>query len=203
MKPLKILIADDEALLRLDLREMLEEAGHTVIGEAENGKVAIDITKQKKPDLVIMDVKMPEMDGLEAARIIGDEKLAPVLLLTAYSQREIVQQATDSGVFAYLVKPIREEELFPAIEIAIHRFAAFQRLNSELDKAKDDLETRKLLDRAKGILMDQYKFSEKDAFRAMQKLSMDRRLSLKAVARAVIASAEIHEKENEKNKSRK
>lgn len=138
MKPLKILIADDEALLRLDLREMLEEAGHTVIGEAENGKVAIDITKQKKPDLVIMDVKMPEMDGLEAARIIGDEKLAPVLLLTAYSQREIVQQATDSGVFAYLVKPIREEELFPAIEIAIHRFAAFQRLNSELDKAKDD-----------------------------------------------------------------
>lgn len=203
MKPLKILIADDEALLRLDLREMLEEAGHTVIGEAENGKVAIDITKQKKPDLVIMDVKMPEMDGLEAARIIGDEKLAPVLLLTAYSQREIVQQATDSGVFAYLVKPIREEELFPAIEIAIHRFAAFQRLNSELDKAKDDLETRKLLDRAKGILMDQYKFSEKDAFRAMQKLSMDRRLSLKAVARAVIASAEIHEKEIEKKKSRK
>ena len=203
MKPLKILIADDEALLRLDLREMLEEAGHTVIGEAENGKVAIDITKQKKPDLVIMDVKMPEMDGLEAARIIGDEKLAPVLLLTAYSQREIVQQATDSGVFAYLVKPIREEELFPAIEIAIHRFAAFQRLNSELDKAKDDLETRKLLDRAKGILMDQYKFSEKDAFRAMQKLSMDRRLSLKAVARAVIASAEIHEKENGKIKNRK
>ena len=203
MKPLKILIADDEALLRLDLREMLEEAGHTVIGEAENGKVAIDITKQKKPDLVIMDVKMPEMDGLEAARIIGDEKLAPVLLLTAYSQREIVQQATDSGVFAYLVKPIREEELFPAIEIAIHRFAAFQRLNSELDKAKDDLETRKLLDRAKGILMDQYKFSEKDAFRAMQKLSMDRRLSLKAVARAVIASAEIHKKETEKKKSRK
>lgn len=203
MKPLKILIADDEALLRLDLREMLEEAGHTVIGEAENGKVAIDITKQKKPDLVIMDVKMPEMDGLEAARIIGDEKLAPVLLLTAYSQREIVQQATDSGVFAYLVKPIREEELFPAIEIAIHRFAAFQRLNSELDKAKDDLETRKLLDRAKGILMDQYKFSEKDAFRAMQKLSMDRRLSLKAVARAVIASAEIHEKEAGKKKSRK
>ena len=203
MKPLKILIADDEALLRLDLREMLEEAGHTVIGEAENGKVAIDITKQKKPNLVIMDVKMPEMDGLEAARIIGDEKLAPVLLLTAYSQREIVQQATDSGVFAYLVKPIREEEFFPAIEIAIHRFAAFQRLNSELDKAKDDLETRKLLDRAKGILMDQYKFSEKDAFRAMQKLSMDRRLSLKAVARAVIASAEIHEKETEKKKSRK
>ena len=115
--------------------------------------------------------------------------MAPVLLLTAYSQQEIVQEATNSGVFAYLVKPVREEELFPAIEIAISRFAAFQRLNAALDKAKDDLETRKLLDRAKGILMDQYKFTEKDAFQAMQKLSMDRRLSLKAVAKAVIASA--------------
>ncbi|HAT97812.1 MAG TPA: response regulator [Acidaminococcaceae bacterium] len=201
MKPLRILIADDEALLRLDLREMLEEAGHVVVGEAENGKAAVDITKQEKPDLVIMDVKMPEMNGLAAAKAIGDERLAPVLLLTAYSQREIVQQATDSGVFAYLVKPIREEELFPAMEIAMNRFVAFQRLNAELDKAKDDLETRKLLDRAKGILMDQYKFTESDAFKAMQKLSMDRRLSLKAVAKAVIASAEIHEKETGKKKN--
>ena len=114
-----------------------------------------------------------------------------------------MKEATNSGVFAYLVKPIREEELFPAIEIAINRFAAFQRLNAALDKAKDDLETRKILDRAKGILMDQYKFTEKDAFQAMQKLSMDRRLSLKAVAKAVIASAEIHEKETGKKKSKK
>ena len=203
VKPLKILIADDEALLRLDLREMLEEAGHTVAGEAENGKIAVSLAERERPDLVIMDVKMPEMDGLEAAKLIGEAKLAPVLLLTAYSQQEIVQEATNSGVFAYLVKPVREEELFPAIEIAISRFAAFQRLNAALDKAKDDLETRKLLDRAKGILMDQYKFTEKDAFQAMQKLSMDRRLSLKAVAKAVIASAEIHEKETGKKKSRK
>ena len=203
IKPLKILIADDEALLRLDLREMLEEAGHLVVGEAENGKAAVRLVEQERPDLVIMDVKMPEMDGLEAARIIGDARLAPVLLLTAYSQQEIVKEATNSGVFAYLVKPIREEELFPAIEIAINRFAAFQRLNAALDKAKDDLETRKILDRAKGILMDQYKFTEKDAFQAMQKLSMDRRLSLKAVAKAVIASAEIHEKETGKKKNRK
>ncbi|MBQ8919554.1 MAG: response regulator [Acidaminococcaceae bacterium] len=200
MKPLKILIADDEALLRLDLREMLEEAGHLVAGEAENGKTAVELTKQERPDLVIMDVKMPEMDGLEAARLISEAKLAPVLLLTAYSQRDIVQQATDSGVFAYLVKPIREEELFPAIEIAINRFEAFRRLNAALDKAKDDLETRKILDRAKGILMDQYKFTEKDAFQAMQKLSMDRRLSLKAVAKAVIASAEIQNQEAGKRK---
>ena len=192
MKPLKILIADDEALLRLDLREMLEEAGHTVAGEAENGKIAVSLAERERPDLVIMDVKMPEMDGLEAAKLIGEAKLAPVLLLTAYSQQEIVQEATNSGVFAYLVKPVREEELFPAIEIAISRFAAFQRLNAALDKAKDDLE-----------LMDQYKFTEKDAFQAMQKLSMDRRLSLKAVAKAVIASAEIHEKETGKKKSRK
>ncbi|MBQ8919319.1 MAG: response regulator [Acidaminococcaceae bacterium] len=203
MKVLRVLIADDEALLRLDLREMLEEAGHTVVGEAENGKIALELAEKEKPDLVIMDVKMPVMDGLAAAKIIGEKNAAPVLLLTAYSQQDIVKQATDSGVFAYLVKPIREEELFPAIEIAISRFEAFRRLNAELDKAKDDLETRKLLDRAKGILMDQYKFTEKDAFQAMQKLSMDRRLSLKAVARAVIASAEIHEKEKEKKKSKK
>ena len=201
MRPLKVLIADDEALLRLDLREMLEEAGHKVAGEAENGKIAVELAKKEKPDLVIMDVKMPVMDGLEAAKIIGEAKLAPVLLLTAYSQQDIVRQATDSGVFAYLVKPVREEELFPAIEVAINRFDAFQRLNAALDKAKDDLDTRKILDRAKGILMDQYKFTEKDAFQAMQKLSMDRRLSLKAVAKAVIASAEIHEKETGKKRN--
>lgn len=203
MRSLRVLIADDEALLRLDIREMLEYAGHTVVGEAENGKAAVAAAEKEKPDLVIMDVKMPVMDGLEAARIIGEAKLAPVLLLTAYSQQEIVKQATDSGVFAYLVKPIREEELFPAIEIAISRFEAFMRLNAALDKAKDDLETRKILDRAKGILMDQYKFTEKDAFQAMQKLSMDRRLSLKAVAKAVIASAEIQNRETGKRKTKK
>jgi response regulator NasT len=203
MRSLRILIADDEALLRLDIREMLEYAGHTVVGEAENGKAAVEAAEKEKPDLVIMDVKMPVMDGLEAARLIGEAKLAPVLLLTAYSQQEIVKQATDSGVFAYLVKPIREEELFPAIEIAISRFEAFMRLNAALDKAKDDLETRKILDRAKGILMDQYKFTEKDAFQAMQKLSMDRRLSLKAVAKAVIASAEIQNRETGKRKTKK
>lgn len=203
MRSLRVLIADDEALLRLDIREMLEYAGHIVVGEAENGKAAVAAAEKEKPDLVIMDVKMPVMDGLEAARLIGEAKLAPVLLLTAYSQQEIVKQATDSGVFAYLVKPIREEELFPAIEIAISRFEAFMRLNAALDKAKDDLETRKILDRAKGILMDQYKFTEKDAFQAMQKLSMDRRLSLKAVAKAVIASAEIQNRETGKRKTKK
>ncbi|MBM6984966.1 MAG: response regulator [Acidaminococcaceae bacterium] len=189
---LRILVVDDEAILRLDLSEMLAERGHDIVGEADNGGDAVTMARTLKPDLVIMDVKMPGMSGLEASKIIADEQIAPVLLLTAYSQRDVVEQATDSGVMAYLVKPIREEELTPAIEIAINRWNSYKTLQGELEKAKEDLETRKLLDRAKGILMDQHGFSEHDAFQAMQHLSMDRRLSLKAVAQAVIAAAEIN-----------
>ena len=192
MNKLRILVVDDEAILRLDLSEMLAERGHDIVGEADNGGDAVTMARTLKPDLVIMDVKMPGMSGLEASKIIADEQLAPVLLLTAYSQRDVVEQATDSGVMAYLVKPIREEELTPAIEIAINRWNSYKTLQGELEKAKEDLETRKLLDRAKGILMDQHGFSEHDAFQAMQHLSMDRRLSLKAVAQAVIAAAEIN-----------
>ena len=192
MNKLRILVVDDEAILRLDLSEMLAERGHDVVGEADNGADAVTMARDLKPDLVIMDVKMPGMSGLEASKIIADEQIAPVLLLTAYSQRDVVEQATDSGVMAYLVKPIREEELTPAIEIAINRWNSYKTLQGELEKAKEDLETRKLLDRAKGILMDQHGFSEHDAFQAMQHLSMDRRLSLKAVAQAVIAAAEIN-----------
>ena len=189
---LRILVVDDEAILRLDLSEMLAERGHDIVGEADNGGDAVTMARTLKPDLVIMDVKMPGMSGLEASKIIADEQIAPVLLLTAYSQRDVVEQATDSGVMAYLVKPIREEELTPAIEIAINRWNSYKTLQGELEKAKEDLETRKLLDRAKGILMDQHGFSEHDAFQAMQHLSMDRRLSLKAVAQAVIAAAEVN-----------
>ena len=189
---LRILVVDDEAILRLDLSEMLAERGHDIVGEADNGGDAVTMARTLKPDLVIMDVKMPGMSGLEASKIIADEQIAPVLLLTAYSQCDVVEQATDSGVMAYLVKPIREEELTPAIEIAINRWNSYKTLQGELEKAKEDLETRKLLDRAKGILMDQHGFSEHDAFQAMQHLSMDRRLSLKAVAQAVIAAAEIN-----------
>lgn len=189
---LRILVVDDEAILRLDLSEMLAELGHDIVGEADNGGDAVTMARTLKPDLVIMDVKMPGMSGLEASKIIADEQIAPVLLLTAYSQRDVVEQATDSGVMAYLVKPIREEELTPAIEIVINRWNSYKTLQGELEKAKEDLETRKLLDRAKGILMDQHGFSEHDAFQAMQHLSMDRRLSLKAVAQAVIAAAEIN-----------
>ena len=192
MNKLRILVVDDEAILRLDLSEMLAERGHDIVGEADNGGDAVTMARTLKPDLVIMDVKMPGMSGLEASKIIADEQIAPVLLLTAYSQCDVVEQATDSGVMAYLVKPIREEELTPAIEIAINRWNSYKTLQGELEKAKEDLETRKLLDRAKGILMDQHGFSEHDAFQAMQHLSMDRRLSLKAVAQAVIAAAEIN-----------
>ncbi len=173
---------------------MLAERGHDVVGEADNGADAVRLARELHPDLVLMDVKMPGMSGLEAAKLIGGEQLAPVLLLTAYSQRDVVEQAADSGVMAYLVKPIREEELTPALEVAMTRWESYRSLARELDKAKDDLETRKLLDRAKGVLMDQHGFSERDAFEAMQKLSMDRRLSLKAVAQAVLAAAEIRGK---------
>jgi response regulator NasT len=193
---------DDEAILRLDLSEMLAERGHDVVGEADNGADAVTMARDLKPDLVIMDVKMPGMSGLEASKIIADEQIAPVLLLTAYSQRDVVEQATDSGVMAYLVKPIREEELTPAIEIAINRWNSYKNLQGELEKAKEDLETRKLLDRAKGILMDQHGFSEHDAFQAMQHLSMDRRLSLKAVAQAVIAAAEINGRQGKTSRRR-
>jgi response regulator NasT len=194
VKQLRILVVDDEAILRLDLSEMLAERGHDVVGEADNGADAVRLARELHPDLVLMDVKMPGMSGLEAAKLIGGEQLAPVLLLTAYSQRDVVEQAADSGVMAYLVKPIREEELTPALEVAMTRWESYRSLARELDKAKDDLETRKLLDRAKGVLMDQHGFSERDAFEAMQKLSMDRRLSLKAVAQAVLAAAEIRGK---------
>ena len=168
LQKLNILLADDEALIRLDLREMLSDAGHKIVGEAADGQQAVKLARELRPDFIIMDVKMPIMDGLEAAAIIGEENIAPVLLLTAYSQKDIVEKATKAGVIAYLVKPVREEQLFPAMEIAFSRFAQLQQLNQELLDLKDSLETRKLVDRAKGILMTAHKISEQDAYRKMQ-----------------------------------
>lgn len=190
LKKLNILIADDEALIRLDLREMLSEAGHNIVGEAADGQQAVKLARELKPDFIIMDVKMPIMDGLEAAAIIGEGNIAPVLLLTAYSQKDIVEKATKAGVIAYLVKPVREEQLFPAMEIAFSRFAQMQQLNQELLDLKDSLETRKLVDRAKGILMTAHKISEQDAYRKMQQYSMAKRISLKALAESIISAAE-------------
>lgn len=190
LQKLNILIADDEALIRLDLREMLSDAGHHIVGEAADGAQAVKLARELKPDFIIMDVKMPNMDGLEAAAIIGEENLAPVLLLTAYSQQDIVEKASKAGVSAYLVKPVREEQLFPAMEIAASRFNELQDLNKELLDLKDSLETRKLVDRAKGILMTAHKISEQDAYRKMQQYSMAKRITLKALAESIIKAAE-------------
>ena len=186
MRSLKIVIADNESIIRMDLKEILEEAGHEVVGEATDGVKAIDLTRKFRPDLVIMDIKMPEMDGITAAKVISNEKLAPVLLLTAFSQKEIVDKAKDSGVLAYLVKPVKESNLFPAMEIALSRFEEFSQLEQELDDLRNSLETRKLLDRAKGILMDAHGLTESEAYRRIQQYSMAKRKSIKEVAQAII-----------------
>lgn len=189
MRPLRIVIADNESIIRMDLKEMLEEAGHTVVGEAVNGQKAVELAKKYRPDLVIMDVKMPNMDGITAAKLISTEKLAPVLLLTAFSQKEIVEKAKESGVLAYLVKPVKEANLFPAIEIALSRFGEMQELEKELEDLKHSLETRKILDRAKGILMDAHHLNESEAFRRIQQYSMAKRISIREVAEAIIHAA--------------
>lgn len=190
LKKMSILVADDEALIRMDLREMLEDAGHDVVAEAANGEQAVELARKFLPEFVIMDVKMPVMDGLAAAKIINDEGIAPVLLLTAYSQQDIVDKAKEAGVVAYLVKPVREEQLFPAMEIAASRFAEMQQLSAELDNLKESLATRKLLDRAKGILMTVHGMTEQEAYRKMQQFSMAKRISLKELAESIIKAAE-------------
>ncbi|TWH47793.1 ANTAR domain-containing response regulator [Sporomusa sp. KB1] len=189
MDTLRIVIADNESIIRMDLKEILEEAGHTVVGEATDGVKAVELARKCHPDLVIMDIKMPEMDGITAAKIISNEKLAPVLLLTAFSQKEIVEKAKDSGVLAYLVKPVKEANLFPAMEIALSRFKEFAELERELEEVKNSLETRKILDRAKGILMDAYSLSETEAYRRIQQYSMSKRKSIRDVAAAIVESA--------------
>ncbi|MBP8036457.1 MAG: response regulator [Negativicutes bacterium] len=186
MESLRILIADNESIIRMDLKELLEEAGHEVVGEAADGLKAVELTRKLKPDLVIMDIKMPEMDGIAAAKMISNEKLAPVLLLTAYSQKEIVEKAKDSGVLAYLVKPVKESNLFPAMEIALSRFKEYMEIEQELLDLRNSLETRKILDRAKGMLMDAYNLSEQEAFRRIQQYSMAKRKSIREVAEAII-----------------
>lgn len=194
MQKLRILLADDEALIRLDLREMLTEAGHEIVDEAANGQEAVQLAQELHPDIVVMDVKMPVMDGLTAAQQITEAEIAPVLLLTAYSQQDIVARATEAGVIAYLVKPVREQQLFPAVEVAVSRFRAWQELGRELDELKESLATRKLVDRAKGILMTAHKMTEQEAYRKMQQFSMAKRISLKKLAEEIIAADEKYRK---------
>ena len=188
-KSLRIVIADNESLIRLDIREMLEDAGHEVVGEAVNGRRAVELTRQHRPDLVLMDIKMPEMDGITAAGKIYADKIAPVILLTAFSQPDIVDKAKDSGVLGYLVKPVQESQLFPAMEIALSRWQEMQGLEDELEKLKDSLETRKMVDRAKGIIMAAHKLGEQEAYRRMQQYAMQKRVPLKDVAQSIIRAA--------------
>ena len=194
MKPLKIVIADDESVIRMDLKEILQEAGHEVVGETANGRRAVAIVRETSPDLVIMDIKMPDMDGVEAARLIAADHLAPVLLLTAFDDAELIERAKDAGVLAYLVKPVEEKNLFPAMEIALSRWQEMQSLEEELFAMRDSLETRKLLDRAKGILMQAHNISEAEAYRRMQRYSMEKRVSLKEVASSVVKAGSKRKK---------
>lgn len=183
---LRIVVAEDEALIRLDLAEMLAEAGHDVVGQAADGEQAVALARELTPDVVVMDIKMPVMDGLTAAETLGREQLAPVVMLTAFSDRNLVERARDAGVMAYVVKPFTVTDILPAIEIARPRWQEFRQLQDEVADLNERFETRKKLDRAKGLLMQKSKLSEADAFRWIQKTAMDRRQSMREVAEAII-----------------
>jgi len=191
MERTRVIIADDESLIRMDLREMLTNQGYLVVGEVADGRSAVNQARELRPDIIIMDIKMPDMDGIEAAKILTEERISPVVLLSAYSQRDLVQRAREAGVVAYLVKPYREEELTPAIEVALARFEEFKELEAQVTDLQQALETRKLVDRAKGILMDKQGLTEAEAFRKIQKMSMDNRKPMKDVAEAIILAHQV------------
>ncbi len=186
MSKRRIVIAEDEPLARLDLQQMLENLGHEVIGQAGDGLAAVELARELKPDLVIMDIKMPELTGVEAAQTLAEERVAPVLLLTAYSDKEFVDGARDAGVMGYIVKPYGENQLAPAIEVALARFQEFDELTKELGDTKDALLTRKIVERAKGVLMDTAGLKESEAFHRIQRLSMNIRKSMREVAEAIL-----------------
>lgn len=190
MERTRVIIADDESVIRADLREMLTTLGYLVVGEVGDGQSAVNLARELKPDVVIMDIKMPNMDGIEAARILTQEKIAPVLLLTAYSQRDLVDRAREAGVVGYLVKPFREQEISPAIDIALARFQEFRELQKQVGDLTETLETRKVVDRAKGVLMDSQQLTEMEAFRKIQKMSMNTRKPMKEIAEAIILAQE-------------
>ena len=182
----RVLIAEDEALIRLDLAEMLREEGYDVVAEAADGESAVELARDLRPSLVILDIKMPKVDGITAAATIVGERIAPVVMLTAFSQRDLIEQARDAGAMAYLVKPFARHELVPAIELSVSRFAEMQALEGEVASLTDRLETRKSVDRAKGLLMTNNAMTEPEAFRWIQRTAMDRRSTMRAVAEAII-----------------
>ena len=184
---IRVVIAEDEAIIRLDLKESLEEEGYEVVGEAGRGDQAIALVRELRPDLVILDIKMPGVDGLTAARTIAAERICAVLMLTAFSQREIIEEARDAGALAYLVKPFQKNDLIPAIEVAIGRFRELQTLDGEVDALGEQLESRKLVDRAKGVLMDEWGYKEQDAFTYIQRTAMSERCRMRDIADRIIA----------------
>ena len=187
----RIIIADDESIIRMDLREMLGNLGYDVVGETADGRSAVDLARKLLPDLVIMDIKMPDMDGIAAADELGKGRVAPVVLLTAYSEQSLIGRAKDAGVCGYLVKPFRETELMPVIELALARFGEMRELEREVTDLKDALETRKLVERAKGVLMEVHGLRESEAFNRMRKTSMDNRKSMREVAEAILLTHEV------------
>jgi len=186
---MRVLIAEDEAIIRMDLREMLTEEGHEVVGEARDGAEAIALARELKPDVVFMDVKMPGMDGIEAACALTTERVAPIVMVTAFSQSSYVEQACSAGAMAYLVKPFTKRDILPAMHVAVSRFAETRALEDEVTDLNERLETRKVLDRAKGVLMSRG-MTEPEAFKRLQRLAMDKRRSLKEIAEAVVLASE-------------
>ena len=191
MERKRIIIADDEALIRQDLREMLTNLGYLVVGDVGDGRSAVNQARELKPDLLIMDIRMPDMDGIEAARILTEEGIAPVLLLSAYSQRDLVERAASAGVSGYVIKPFDESNLLPAIEVVLARFNEYQEISKEAARLEERLETRVVVDRAKGILMDHRGMSEQEAFRNIQRISMNSRKSMREVADAIILAHQM------------
>ncbi|MEO9220857.1 MAG: response regulator [Mycobacteriaceae bacterium] len=183
----RVLVAEDEALIRLDLVEMLREVGYEVVGEAADGQEAVELTRALHPDLVIMDVKMPRRDGIDAAAEIASQRLAPVVILTAFGQRELVERARDAGAMAYLVKPFSANDLVPAIELAASRFAELRALEAEVVNLTDRLQARKVIEQAKGLLMQAQSLSEPEAFRWIQRAAMDERTTMNVIARTIVA----------------
>lgn len=183
----RIVLAEDEAIIRLDLRETLQEEGYDVVGDVGRGDIAVELVRELKPDVAIFDIKMPGMSGIDAAKVVSKEKICPVVMLTAFSQREIIEQARDAGALAYLVKPFQKSDLVPAIELAIARFAEMRALTGEVEALGAQLEMRKLMDRAKGLLIDKHKMSEADAFVFIQRCAMSERKKMGDIAEQIIA----------------
>ena len=189
--PTRIIIAEDDTVIRMDLKEELQRQGYLVVGDVGDGQSAVNLTRELRPDLVVMDIRMPEMDGISAAEILTREKLAPVVLLTAFSDEELIQRAREAGVIHYVTKPWRSSDLKPAVEIALSRFAEFRSMESRVKDLEDHLATRKVVEKAKGVLMQKYGIGEQEAFRRIQKASMNNRKSMKEVAEAILLAEEL------------